>query len=432
MKESPMSIPYGVIEVFTSEQARREGKPLSHAIVDFVHAQKVAARCIVTRGVAGCYENGEVATQGIEVLSYNMPLKIEIIAPMPEIERMRPAIQEMVGDGIVVVEEMRMCSHRTHARLLPRQLRVRDAMTPAPAHVSPGTPIRETVQAMLQAKFNGMPVVDDAQRPVGIVTQGDLIRRAGLPVRKGLLAQFDQGQIQEYVESLKNRTTAEVMTQPVATIQEDKPLTDAVELMLKKKIKRLPVVDQKGQLVGMLARFDIFRTISRETPTAAVLKTHRVELQNARTAAEIMDTGTPTVLPDAPIEDVIRLIDTSEVQCVAVVDTDGKFLGLVSDQHVLQAFAEHRVSLWRHLTSKLSFTELGKHQRHLIAQLSARSARDVMRADALTVSRDTPVDEAIRIMVEKSIKYLPVLDADRRFLGLLSRDGIMRQDLSRS
>ena len=71
---------YKVIEIFTSEEARWHGQPLYDAVVGFVREQKMAARCLVTRATDGCYENGEIASRKIEILSFNMPLRIDLVS----------------------------------------------------------------------------------------------------------------------------------------------------------------------------------------------------------------------------------------------------------------------------------------------------------------------------------------------------------------
>jgi PII-like signaling protein len=103
---------YTVIEIFTSEEARWHGSPLYEAIVHAVAHEKSAARCMVTRGVAGCFENGEVASHRVLDISYNMPVKIEIVLPPQELERVLPHIEEMVRDGIVMVQEREISLHR--------------------------------------------------------------------------------------------------------------------------------------------------------------------------------------------------------------------------------------------------------------------------------------------------------------------------------
>jgi PII-like signaling protein len=110
----PEELAYSVIEIFTSEEARWHGAPLYDAIVRAVAKENSFARCIVTKGVAGCYEDGEIASHRVLDLSYNMPLKIEIVLPASELERILAHVDEMVSDGIVVVENVEIRVHRTH------------------------------------------------------------------------------------------------------------------------------------------------------------------------------------------------------------------------------------------------------------------------------------------------------------------------------
>ena len=108
-----MSLNYNIIVIYTNEDARWKGKQAYAAIIEYVRSTKTAARCLVMRGVAGCYENGELASSKIEVLSINMPLKIEIIVPSNEIERILPGIEEIVTDGIIAVEVINIRSNKT-------------------------------------------------------------------------------------------------------------------------------------------------------------------------------------------------------------------------------------------------------------------------------------------------------------------------------
>ena len=72
---------YQAIEIFTSETARFRNQPAADAVIQYIRDLKIAARCIVTRGIAGCYESGEITTPKLEVLSYNLPLRIYIVLP---------------------------------------------------------------------------------------------------------------------------------------------------------------------------------------------------------------------------------------------------------------------------------------------------------------------------------------------------------------
>ncbi|MCS6771858.1 MAG: DUF190 domain-containing protein [Kiritimatiellae bacterium] len=421
-----MSIPYSVIEIFTSEEARVQGAPVAQRIMEFVRDQKLAARCIVLRGIAGCYENGEMAAHGIEVLSFNMPLKIEVILPAAEVERILPEIEKLVSDGIVAVRDTHVRLHRVRACLLPRHLRVRDAMTPDPYRARPDTPLSEILSAMMRERFGGVPVVDTNLRPVGIVTQGDLIRRAGMPIRRGLLEAFGPDHVNSLLQSLGSMKAADVMSQPVVTVREHETVRVAVDLMIKHKIKRLPVVDSEGRLVGIFSRLDVFRAIQRAAPTTASLQSQKVDVQTIRTAGDLIEASVPSVRPDTPLEEVIRLVDTTDVQCAAVVNERGILCGLITDKHLLEAFAEHKTGLWEYLLDKWPFREVGRRRDDLFKNLRSRTAADIMKAPEATLRAETPVEEAVCLMAEKGIKQIPVVDSAGRFLGMVTRSGLLR------
>jgi len=412
---------YKKIEIFTSEEARWEGRPLYAAIVQFVHDLKIAARCLVTRGVEGSYESGEIATGRLEVLSYNMPVCVTIVAPAAESEKILSKAAEMVKDGIVTVQDLNVFSYRTHGRLIPKGSRARDIMTPSPKQVNLDSPLDDVARLLLSSTFTGVPVVDGENRPIGVISQGDLIYKAGMPMRIGLLAESDQGKVSPILEALAARQAKEVMTQPAVTIGQDKLVTDAVDLMLKKKVKRLPVVDAEGRLVGIISRVDVFHTIMRECPDWRAFQKQEIGVE-LRIVADITRPDTPTVFPQTPVEEVIRLIDCNNIQMVCVVDKDGYFLGLISDRDLLGAFADHSSGIWDYFMNKISSTEQGL----LGEDLRKKTAGEVMNTNIVTVQEDAPINEAIRLMLERAIKRLPVVDSQGKFKGLVSRDALLR------
>lgn len=174
---------YSIIHIFASEEARWEGRPLADALMGLLREGRLAARCLVTRAMAGCYEDGEVATSRVEVLSFNLPLKIEIVLPSSEVEGLLPRISAMVSQGIVGVTAMRAVSHKVKRHLIPRHLKVRQVMTPDPRRALPSWPLSQALEILLASGFSGLPVVDGQDRPVGILTDGDLVYRAGIPIR---------------------------------------------------------------------------------------------------------------------------------------------------------------------------------------------------------------------------------------------------------
>ncbi len=417
---------YKAIEIFTSEEARYGNKPVADAVVQYIRDLKIAARCIVTRGIAGCYESGEIATGRLEILSLNLPIRIYIVLPAMEAEGMLNDLDGMVVDGIVAMHDLNVLSHRTRNAFFPRQLMVRDVMTTAPQSVMATTILSETARLLLPSIFTGLPVVDEQCRPIGVITHGDLIRKGGLPLRLGLLAESDQNHHKSVLTRLDSKRAAEIMTMPVVIIAENQPLSEAVDLMLAKGVKRLPVVDGAGRLAGMLSRLDIFSTVMREAPDWNAFRAQEIEVGQLKYVGDILRRDMHTVSPETTLNEVVRVIDDNDIQRVAVVDTEDKLLGLISDCDLLRYFKPEQKGMWNLLAKlKHPFTH-DKYQADLQRRLSETNALAVMTIDLITVREEMLIEEAIELMINKGLKRLPVIDAANRFKGMISRDSLLR------
>jgi CBS domain-containing protein len=122
--------------------------------------------------------------------------------------------------------------------------------------VSLSTPIREAADLMLNRHFSALPVVDQNDTLVGIISEGDFLRRGelGSEVRRPRWLQYlvSPGKLaDEYVRS-HGRLVEEVMTREVITIDADASVEEAVDRMLDNRIKRLPVLTD-SKLVGIVA-----------------------------------------------------------------------------------------------------------------------------------------------------------------------------------
>ena len=395
--------------------------------MQYIKELKIAARCIVTRGVAGCYENGELTTTRLEILSFNLPIRIYIIIPAAETDRVLNGLNEMVTDGIIALHDLSVISHRTRKSFFPRQLLVRDVMTTAPKYVTADTSLSDATRLLISHVFTGLPVIDDQNSPIGMITQGDLIYKGGLPVRLGLLKESDHNSRESLINQLGSRNVSEVMTAPAVIISADKPLAYAVELMEDKGVKRLPVTNVEGSLVGMLSRIDIFRTVMREAPDWNAFKSQKIEVNHLKQVKDILRRDTQTVLAETTLDEVIRIIDRNDIQRVAVVDVKGRLLGLISDRDLLRYFKPEQEKVW-HLLSKIKhpFKPDSGGINDLQQRLTKTTADAVMTTTLVTVNEDMLIEDGIRLMVDKGLKRLPVVDAEGRFKGMISRDSLLR------
>ncbi|MQW86460.1 CBS domain-containing protein [Sinorhizobium saheli] len=140
----------------------------------------------------------------------------------------------------------------------------RDAMNRKVLSISPDHSVSHAARTMLEAGISGLPVCDDQGRLIGILSEGDLLRRAEL----GLVAWDGTGRAGAKPEAfIKGHSwrVGDVMTQPVVTVDEDVPLGRVAELMAAKRIKRIPVM-RGEEMVGIITRRDVLRTIAASGP----------------------------------------------------------------------------------------------------------------------------------------------------------------------
>lgn len=144
-------------------------------------------------------------------------------------------------------------------------MKVSDIMTPDVLSVSPDASVATATELMLQKRISGLPVVDDQGTLVGIVTEGDFLRRAETDTgrRRPRWIEFFMGVgrlSDEYVR-LRGRKVSDVMTHEVQTVPPDAPLEQAVRLMERRHIKRV-VVASGGKVVGILTRANLLHAMA--------------------------------------------------------------------------------------------------------------------------------------------------------------------------
>jgi CBS domain-containing protein len=127
-------------------------------------------------------------------------------------------------------------------------MKIKEIMTKSPACCTPETSLREVAAMFVDNDCGAVPVVDsvNTRRPIGIVTDRDIACRA---VAKGLNA--------------LELTARDCMSSPSVTVSEDASLDEAIQLMEDNRVRRLPVVDERGRCIGVIAQADIALSAGR-------------------------------------------------------------------------------------------------------------------------------------------------------------------------
>ena len=138
---------------------------------------------------------------------------------------------------------------------------VRDVMATPVVAVKKTASFKEMIVRMRKARVSALPVVDDAGRVVGVVSEADLLNKeADLAAGPGPLASVLRFRDHEKAAGV---TAAQLMTSPPVTVGPDTPLAEAARLMRDRRVKRLPVISASGHLIGILSRADVLRVFTR-------------------------------------------------------------------------------------------------------------------------------------------------------------------------
>ena len=145
---------------------------------------------------------------------------------------------------------------------------VNDIMTTEVITVSTGDSVELCAKLMQENNISGLPVLNEAGRVSGIVTEGDLIRRASRVKAPGYLEILGGliylGSPKKFVEELQRAMSLEagqLMSKNLVTVAPEDTVEKAATLMVDKKISRLPVLDESGKMVGIISRRDIMGSL---------------------------------------------------------------------------------------------------------------------------------------------------------------------------
>ena len=148
---------------------------------------------------------------------------------------------------------------------------VADIMSREPILARPEMSLNEAIKILAEKRISGLPVVNEAGKLVGVISETDLMWKetgatppAYIMLLDSVIYLQNPAQYERDLHKVLGQTVGEVMSGNPVTIQPDKSLQEAARLMHERKIHRLPVLDDREQLIGILTRGDIVRAMAAD------------------------------------------------------------------------------------------------------------------------------------------------------------------------
>ncbi len=309
---------------------------------------------------------------------------------------------------------------------------VRDIMDTTVHTIAPRTPIAEVITQLIEQQTRIVVVINEQQQVQGVITLGTLLTHEAMQQHSNVQQAMTAQQFGAYLQRFfTNKLAKEVMKRPVITVKANTPLDAAARWMMTQHVTRVPVVDEANRPVGLLDQAALLTYYTAQGQTQEAEQTHEITVQRSqnvfpRTVGEVHITAVPLVKPETPLPEVLRLLQTTPLRRVIVVNESGKALGVIGDNDLV---ASQGIAIDRHPLLALA----GRLALYLPEELLKRrpaqeppTARQIMRPHLFSVTPATPITEAVQLMLVQHIKRLVVIDKAGMPQGMVNREHVLR------
>ncbi|MEN3000010.1 MAG: CBS domain-containing protein [Acidilobaceae archaeon] len=245
---------------------------------------------------------------------------------------------------------------------------------------------------MLSKEISRLVVVDSDMKPIGTITTSDII---------SFISAREESTLDEVL-------VREAMPKEVVTIEESKTVKAAAYLMLKHKVGGLPVVDEKGSLVGIITRTDVLRAFAeRYQKMYKVREVSRKEVSIARRGHSLSY--------------IVKLINTDPAGKVVVVDEEMRPIGVITKRDIAFIKPEVAAKKGKETFRKYRVEAPTKSETTLTRIYTVPVAEELMTPNPITIGEEEDAAEGARRMLENNIGCLPVLDQVGKLGGIVTK-----------
>lgn len=333
------------------------------------------------------------------------------------------------GVDVLTDESLKALAARRGGGWLPTRPGLLDAVGQKPVHSLMTQPavaaavelsLDQAVAIALSSGVRALPVVNQQKQVVGLITDNDL-QRSGLKINLSLLRKMTPAERQVKLATLQATATRSVMSQPVITVGQSDSLATAIKLIYANQLKRLPVVDGDGQLIGMVTRSDILREIAFAD---AALFVHQKQFFDWTATIRTIELESVTLLPATMLLAMaIERLQAQGQKRAVVTDAAGKVVGIITESDLWSRV--HQPAYSAEVADVVADVDAHSRPEHSAACLAT-----IMTTPVITVQQDSRACDAIRLLIMHQIKRLPVLDPTGRVLGLVGRAGLFNRLLT--
>lgn len=409
------------VRIYITEQDRWEQQPLYLAVMERLQREG-ATGATALQGVGGFGPGHRMRAPGMGDIGGSSPIVIEWIDRVERVAQILPLFDDMLPNALITLEHVGV--HRAILRsqgLFGAEKNVGNIMRPSPQTVTRSATLGRVITLMLASNQSMVPVVDEGNTIVGVVTELDIARRAGLRLPLRLIPLLTKEEGNNLIAPIAGRQVSDVMNHEWRSVHDNAFIPQALVLMIEWSYDQIPVVDRSDALIGLVSWTDVLSCVLEQSKQGD--ESHQDSVRSA-------DQPTPISLVmqhmvhQVPITQRLgftmqQLLETPD-RYLVVVDETGHVQGHISDTGVFQRLGPtERAPL-------LTAIQQGKAVRAADFPGANRTIDAVIDRETPTLlPRDTIVD-AIQRLMEMNTERAAVVDEDGKLQGMIARGSLLR------
>ncbi len=416
------------VRIYLSRDDQWEGGPRYLALLEQLRLYG-ATGATALQGLAGFGPGHRSRGALPERSEQRQPVVIEWIDRSERVARVLPLLEGLLGDYLVTLEDIPVYRATLRARgPFAAERSVGDLMRrPAPS-VSAETPLAAALAQMVGERIGALPVVDEASRLTGLITEQDLLWRGGLRLPPRLLPLLSPDEGAAFVAPLAGRVAREVMSAEPRSVGPGTAIPQALVAMIEWGYAQIPVIDRDGRLAGLLGQEHVLR----EALTQAAAAGEAVAVRDAEPPTPVrlvMQTALHQVPAGARPDAALAQLVATPSQSLLVVDAAGRLGGVLNTASALRGLGgEARAAFLAALQRPQAAGLPGAGQ----PIESEQSLDELLERDPPMIGPEQSVLDAVRRLIELETEQLAVVDGETRLLGIIGRGGLIRALLQQS
>lgn len=407
------------VRIYVNEQDTWEDKPLYIAVLE--HLQREGATgATVIQGVGGFGPGYRQRASSMGDPGSKVPLVIEWVERAERVTEMLPSLDELVPDALITLEDIRVyrAMLRSQGHFGSDQT-AGSVMQPSPQTIGRDAQLGRAIALMLSGNQSLLPVLDDHKKLVGVITEVEIARRAGLRVPLRLLPFLTKEEGSELFGSIAGRLVNDVMSTEWRSIHMAASIPQALVIMIEWNYDQIPVLDRDNTMQGLLSWSDVL--------LAAI---NRDEESHDQSGVRNVDEPTPVSLVMRPMVPKVEISQPPGAALKQLFETEDRYLVVVDgEDHVRGSLSD--IGVFRQLDSaeRASLLAVMQSQQPLDPAIFANarySLEKIMDRSLTTISPRESITDAVRRLMEVRVDSAPVVDEENRLLGLITRGGLLR------